>query len=404
MERFEPIFFDDAKKFLEKLEELSSQEGSRFVFRGQSNAGWCLLPVAHRNNDQSKVIDEFVDRNVCQYRKFIKIFRWKDETEERFKIRFELALRYFVETQLIHLFHETALEWELLQYYNQPVGIASHQHIKHYLTSCEVPFRTDNHPMEVKAQLHGVPTKRLDVSGSYQAAIYYALSGMSQTYSNDIVVWALRLPLPFSQAHTIVSADSLPNFRHRGNWIHQMLADPYSDHDYYFSNRQRAPFERKLHKTTNFRLLLSHSEIERLRQEFEISDPFPYVFGIPIFEPLSKVENRINCRRAMFNKLIDEKASELKIDWEKVPPDEDWQHLRSNTRMIYRHKTEDCCHLVYSDGIRYTYLDSSFEYVYGVLFSDVFSGESSDEIDVDGRTPSWLQTHQDSDFLVYLRV
>ena len=167
-------------------------------------------------------------------------------------------------------------------------------------------------------------------------------------------------------------------FRHRGNWIHQMLADPYSDHDYYFSNRQRAPFERKLHKTTNFRLLLSHSEIERLRQEFEISDPFPYVFGIPIFEPLSKVENRINCRRAMFNKLIDEKASELKIDWEKVPPDEDWQHLRSNTRMIYRHKTEDCCHLVYSDGIRYTYLDSSFEYVYGVLFSDVFSGESSE--------------------------
>ena len=48
--------------------------------------------------------------------------------------------------------------------------------------------------------------------------------------------------------------------------------------------------------------------------------------------------------------------------------------------MIYRHKTEEYGDLTYSDGIRYRYLESSFQFVYGTLFADVFSGESAIEL------------------------
>ena len=196
MDSINVLNFADAKLFLSALRRFDEENPFPNYFRGQANADWYLQPSACRRDHRwtREWIEPFIETNRNEYRRFVRLM-WKNETEEQFMLRFELALRKYVENEIIFRFQEFAREKQLIAVSAQEcVRAANCDQILDYLQEGKIPLTQKTRYVALLAQHHGVPTRLLDWSSSLDVAIDFALSGVSDfTSTTDrIVVWAFN--------------------------------------------------------------------------------------------------------------------------------------------------------------------------------------------------------------------
>ena len=110
MDTINVLNFDDAKLFLDALRRLSNAPGPVF-FRGQSK-DLPLTPTACRGDRHKWTrtwIEQFVESNKHEYVRFLDCCKWKHESVEAFQVRFELALRDYIESEIVFKFQQFAL-------------------------------------------------------------------------------------------------------------------------------------------------------------------------------------------------------------------------------------------------------------------------------------------------------
>ena len=182
-----------AELFYKCLKELADAH-DRIYFRGQTDARWPLLPTALRGNHYKWTgawIETFVERYRSDYVRQLHFMR-QDESLESFKVRFELALRDLIESDIIYKFQQFAQEHEGAILPNvDRIGPPTPERFLSYLSHESVPPAGQIRYAYLLAQHHGVPTRLLDWTSSLDVALSFATDNGAVMASNNgrIAVW-----------------------------------------------------------------------------------------------------------------------------------------------------------------------------------------------------------------------
>lgn len=191
MNRINTCEFTDAEAFLRRLNELAEAELGLMVFRGQSK-DWSLEPSACRDSHPlaRKWIRAFVDLNMSQLTRFSD-FRWDSESDIAFQRRYELALRNYIESEIIYKFQEFATDSGLIELSRvECVHAPNPRMIAEYLGQDGIPLFGKIWYAPLLAQHHEVPTRLLDWTSNVDVAIDFALDGVTDS-EGRIVIWAI---------------------------------------------------------------------------------------------------------------------------------------------------------------------------------------------------------------------
>ena len=328
--------FSAADIFLDILKQIDRSCGLN-LYRGQTDADLPLLPSAHR---QESPIAELARRNVADGFDRLAVYRWRDETDDKFQRRVELALRSYFQLATLAAYRASAHEWGINDYdpaldgrsHAHPGIRAELGHIVTYLRDNKIPWSNCKEYASdyIQAQHHGIDTPMLDFTSNSKVAVDFATRNTEQLNGADIVVWAITADPPFS--FYCPYDQNQPYFQSQGSY---MLLNSAADIAYYESGNWLS-FESRLFYEmplgTVFEVRLPSAEAGSLRS---MLDQSLFQLGTPSFESVKATKERVEAKRKEFRSAVYDKIVS-DIDWDNVPVD-------SSHRRVHRAAYTDFC-------------------------------------------------------------
>ena len=250
----------------------------------------------------------------------------KNETDDRFHRRVELALRSYFQIQIIVAFEELARDWGILDSCDQAANskaksdvYTGFDRLTSYMASDRIPWlRTRNPLSRIRAQHHGINTPMLDFTSSYFVALDFASRGSHECSGSHLAVWAIvdSPPLDFSHPYSVVSTylQTQRSF---------MLFNSSADKAFYECG-QWIPFETRLSNTmplgSVFKVTLPFSEVESLVKWLRLTTSPLYMMGTPMYESVLSMQRRVDCLKTKFCDEVRRRV-QCQIDWDQVQID-----------------------------------------------------------------------------------
>jgi hypothetical protein len=237
MQDVETIRSSTAREFLDRLDTSRDEwladgsDTSPWIFRGQSDANWMLIPSAWREVNKP-ILDACHRRMTKRFGETVAGIRgsydgaWKGPAgDQEVKFVYQVAAEY----ELVHQFWALANELGFAPV--SPSTVASGiQYLEYvYPQSVGHSFPPLENPITALAQHHGMPTRLLDFTHDPAVASFFAAVDVKNSQPGDLALWAIDTRFWGERLRKLACPRSGNNFLH----VQHGVCIYYNDADHF---------------------------------------------------------------------------------------------------------------------------------------------------------------------------